>query len=353
MLTEVKYPRYMDVKKNKFFILEDKDFKYAYTTILDLKNLNAEIIKMKKHCTDGADMTVLSSENNENNILVIFKIGLTEYASDFVGFSSKRQVTIVRKSEVTNALALKKHFNCPEFFYSMDPSRIIYNLKPDKNYILKSLYQALGYGKILFNPSKDLDVIEDIIMSYKSKNVLFLEKHSSMETSGRDEVTSFNTNHYFIMEDIGYENIKEYRILLTSSGYYYIQDRKGYHPHDKADKEFINLNEPIEESIIPKKDMEDILSKLRLVMFELDAPFMSFDLYVRLDVSREDFYNRYGCFECSLEFGHTLEYVKLLQFRKAMTISLYNFCMYKINSEGKFLDFIGGDRQKTFEQITI
>lgn len=353
MQTRIKYPKYMDVKKNKIYILEDSEFIKAYSTILDLEYLNAEILHVSKKGEIDFSRPIRSTDKLQDDILLIINFGVTKNIADYVGFQSRNKITITRKSEVTNALALKKIFNCPEFYYSSDPSKIIYDLDPDKNYILKSLYQALGYGKILFNPIKDTNIVEDIIMSYRGQNSDFLTQHGDIEKKEEESELRFSTKHYFIMEDIGYETIKEFRILLTSYGYYYIQDRNGYHPHDKNKREFINLNEPIDETIIPKNDMEDILTKLRLVMYELEAPFMSFDLYVRLDVPREDFYNRYGCFECSLEFGHTVEYVKLLQLRKAMTISLYNFCMYKIKPDGKFLDFIGGEKQKAFEQITV
>ena len=324
----VKYSREMEKKEFKFLILEVPYLKDNFKSFLDLKALNGDVVN---DFENFRDITV-TSFYSQPLYLVSFVLGLDNVCVDIPGIPIERTVNIVRRSEITNILSIKKHFNCPNFYFANNPGDIIYDLDPEKNYIYKLFYTARGKGKIYFSPN-DTDVIDAFIYAYKSKSGDILRNY---EHSIKDEEKSvFPHDAFFIMEDIGYEGIKEYRVTLTYSNHYYIQSREGYHGLSKEDRVFENLTKPIDEDIIPKNDMKEILTRFRKIMVELDTPFMSFDLYVRLDEDKTNFFSRYGCFECSIEFGHSLEYSKQVELRKAMTLSLYEFCK---NKENKITD---------------
>lgn len=324
----VKYPREMEKKDFKFIIRESVEYKDCHKVFLDLKALNATVYNK---ADDMPEITVTSSSTTPI-YHVSFDFGLSDVAIDIPAIPADRNIIILRRNEVTNILAIKKHFNCPDFYFSRNPGDIIYDLDPDKMYIYKRFFSANGEGKIYFSP-KITSVLDVFSYSYKNKDGRYLKKIEYREEGSKGSV--FPHDFFFIMEDIGYEDILEYRVTLTYSGYYYIQKREGYHGRDKRDKKFYNLLEPIEETIIPKNDMKEILKSFRKIMVELDVPFMSFDLYVKPNEDKNNFFSRYGCFECSAEFGHSLDYKQAVELRKAMTLSLYEFCK---NKENKITD---------------
>ena len=227
-------------------------------------------------------------------------------------------IDLKRESEIKLHMKLKSLSNIkvPDIMFSNTDAALYRHMDINKNYMLKTLWQARSLGKAVVNLELMLRISEDL--TYDDFDCeKFNRKYKLDLGETRDNTEKcilFNSlkNYNYYLQDL-VEFDKEYRVLyFTGSDIYdyVVEEREGYSVLDNRERK---------HSVITAKYIpEFILNSIKDFGDKSGCPALSFDIAYNKEL------NTWYVFEYSVQFGiqydtDTLNKIKK-QFTKAMIL---------------------------------
>lgn len=322
------YPKYVK-SFNKTVILMDKSLHIKY------KLLDDDVIDIRFN-SGSMPSVKITNETIKDNIYLNVGCALCYMPSHLYGTS--KSVDIVRHSELAKAIITNKHFYSPKFIYVTNSYKLIDVLEDNTNYVFKTFYQARGLGKIHFNTS-DTETLKEFLEFNTKKLTPKLNKFKKNEDNEKNKLPDEISEGIFF-EDIGYEGIEEYRVLIFNNKKFLLEKRTNYHPLSPYTREHV-VTTKIPDILI--EDIDRILEQLDKIRIDSNYPFASFDLYI--NTKETEFEKRYGIFEYCVQFGDEYPLNILKEIKYDYTVSLVEFIMEKTQG------FISPSRKRDFRLI--